>query len=151
MSVRAHKDDKAPEYGYIVINTNFNAFEISYKCRAIYMELRGENGYIYIGSDIASRSDRHLITAIRKCQENRTPSSDNLGSLQIKTVLAEFCNDKYCKIHDDNGMETLEFNIAQYKLDQLEANADGVSPDTVRYWCNKKIEPLIWSETIDPR
>lgn len=126
----------------VAINVSYGGFGLSEECAERYHKLSGRafEGH-YPG--IKNRSDPHLIRALRQCVDDNVPYNGAHAIIYLVDVAVDFCDARYCTIEEDDGMERLKFNVAQYKLDkirELVTNAANTTPEAILELIDQKIQ-----------
>lgn len=96
----------------VVINNCYGGFSVSKICRAKMAELG------IIGSDIRFGFERHDTRLIQAIQEIGLESSNGRHS-DLQFVTIPTCMLKHYRIDDYDGMESIIFDVAGFKLSQI--------------------------------
>lgn len=150
--VFAEEGDSTVGYKWIALNREEDGeFDISEDCvdalREELLEFKDDTVFDEYESwkepKLAVRSHDALIRTILMCERKPRFIGRKKCQIDLVKIRAEFCNDRYCKIVSNSGVESLEYNFAQCKLDQMNANSDDASPSMIRSWYNMDIMPAV--------
>lgn len=139
------------ETKYIILNGQGSCFKISSSCRRHLESLSGEIEGASRMPTVEARTDPNLIDAVLWCKERNIRYAGEFNTLVLVKVRADLCHPRYCKIvqHRENmkGQEKLEFDLAQYRLDQILAHLETqCSKEEIHRLATEDIIPVLGRE-----